>query len=85
VRAKGRGFDPHRPYQNIAESAALTHVDLRFRAGWMLDDPRSVPYLLIWMQEDPEKIVEAVRIAPLIEMQEEIPWARCVEVKRAMA
>jgi hypothetical protein len=37
------------------------------------------------MQEDPEKIVEAVRIAPLIEMQEEIPWARCVEVKRAMA
>jgi hypothetical protein len=31
VRAKGRGFDPHRPYQNIAESAALTHLDLRFR------------------------------------------------------
>jgi hypothetical protein len=49
----------------------------------MLDDPRNVPYLMIWMDQDSERILEAVRVAPFTEMDEEIPWARCVEIKRA--
>jgi hypothetical protein len=29
--------------------------------GWMLDDPRKIPYLLIWKSEYDGKIKEAVR------------------------
>jgi hypothetical protein len=49
----------------------------------MLDDPRNVPYLMIWLDEDSGKIIEPVRIAPFTAMQDEIPWAKCVEIKRA--
>jgi hypothetical protein len=51
--------------------------------AWMLDDPRNVPYLMIWLDEDSGKIIEPVRIAPFTAMQDEIPWAKCVEIKRA--
>ena len=51
--------------------------------AWMLDDPRNVPYLMVWLDQDCEKILEAVRVALFTEMEEEIPWARCVEIKRA--
>lgn len=50
---------------------------------WMLDDPRNVPYLMLWMDQDCERILEAVRVMRSPEMEREIPWAKCVEIKRA--
>ena len=50
--------------------------------SWMLDDPRRVPYLMIWRDADSDKILEAVRVAAYTEMDREIEWARCVEIKR---
>lgn len=50
---------------------------------WMLDDPRNVPYLMIWMDQDRERILEAVRVMRFTEMEQDIPWAKCVEIKRA--
>ena len=50
---------------------------------WMLDDPRNVPYLMIWMDQDGERILEAVRVMRFTEMEQDIPWAKCVEIKRA--
>ena len=52
--------------------------------AWMLDDPRKVPYLMIWMDQNSEKIIEAVRIALSPDMEEEIPWAKCVEITKEL-
>lgn len=51
--------------------------------AWVLDDPRQVPYLMIWKEESSGELIEAARVAAYTEMDREIDWARCLEIKRA--
>jgi hypothetical protein len=51
--------------------------------AWVLNDPRQVPYLLIWKEESSGKLIEAARVTEYTEMDREIDWAKCVEIKRA--
>jgi hypothetical protein len=51
--------------------------------SWVLDDPRQVPYLIIWKEESSGKLREAARVAACAEVDREIDWARCLEIKRA--
>jgi len=50
----------------------------------MLDDPRKIPYLLIWKSEHDGEIKEAVRIAPHYETPGlgGLDWTGAVEIKR---
>jgi hypothetical protein len=48
----------------------------------VLDDPRQVPYLMIWKEESSDKLIEAARVAAYREVDREIDWARCLEIKR---
>ena len=50
--------------------------------AWVLDDPRQVPYLMIWKEESSGKLIEATRVAACPEMDREISWAKCLEIKR---
>lgn len=52
-------------------------------AAWVLDDPRQVPYLLIWLEESSGKLIEAARVVEYTPMDRELDWARCLEIKRA--
>jgi len=51
-------------------------------AAWVLDDPRQVPYLLIWQEESSGKLIEAARAVEHTPMDRELDWARCLEIKR---
>jgi hypothetical protein len=46
-----------------------------------LDDPRKIPYLLIWKSESDGQVKEAVRLAPYSEPGP-WEWTRWVEIKR---
>ncbi len=52
--------------------------------GQMLDDPRQIPYLLIWRSRSDGTVQEAVRISAHIEPPVPFPpdWTGVVEVKR---
>jgi hypothetical protein len=51
--------------------------------SWVLDDPRRIPYLMIWKDEDSDEVLEAVRVTAYKEPGAwEMDWAGCVEIKR---
>ena len=51
--------------------------------AWVLDDPRKLPYLLIWKEESSGKLIEPARVAACSEMDRERARAKCLEIKRA--
>jgi hypothetical protein len=52
--------------------------------AWMLDDPRRIPYLLVWRSRSDGTVQEAVRIAPYSEPGNAfvLDWTGWVEIKR---
>lgn len=50
----------------------------------MLDDPRKIPYLLLWKNRDDGPVQEAVRVAPHSEIEGlgRLDWTGAVEIKR---
>jgi hypothetical protein len=36
--------------------------------AWALDDPRHVPYLMVWKEQRSEKLVEAVRVCAFLRL-----------------
>lgn len=50
--------------------------------AWVLNDPRHLPYLMVWRDDRSDEIVVAARVAACTEMDQEIEWARCVEIRR---
>ena len=51
--------------------------------AWVLDDPRQVPYLMIWRDEGSDESIETVRVAAYKQSGAwETDWAGCVEIKR---
>lgn len=50
--------------------------------AWVLNDPRHLPYLMVWKDDRSDEIVVAARVAAYPEMDREIEWARCVEISR---
>ena len=49
--------------------------------AWVLDDPRHVPYLMVWKDQRSEKLVEAVRVCAY-SRSDSLDWTGWVEVKR---
>jgi hypothetical protein len=53
--------------------------------AWVLDDPRQVPYLVLWQDRYSEAIIEAVRVSVysgLDCLDRDFDWTGWVEVKR---
>ena len=52
--------------------------------AWVLDDPRKIPYLLIWKSRSDDTVKEAARIAPYYEAAGRggTDWTGAVEIKR---
>ena len=51
--------------------------------AWVLNDPRQVPYLMLWKNEDSDKLVEAVRVTRCNEaVARELDCADVLDVKR---
>ena len=53
--------------------------------AWVLDDPRRVPYLVLWQDRYSEAIIEAVRVSVysgLDSLDRDFDWTGWVEVKR---
>lgn len=52
--------------------------------GRVLDDPRKIPYLLIWRSRKDGTVQEAVRIVPHAEIggSDELDWTGGIEIKR---
>jgi hypothetical protein len=52
--------------------------------AWMLNDPRKIPYLLVWKSRSDGTVQEAVRIAPHKEIEGlgGLDWMGAVEIKR---
>jgi hypothetical protein len=52
--------------------------------AWVLDDPRKIPYLLIWKSRSDGTIKEAARIAPYYEAagRDGPDWTGAFEIKR---
>jgi hypothetical protein len=52
--------------------------------NWMLDDPRKIPYLLVWKSERTGAVQEAVRLARHNEIKDlgGLDWTNAIEVKR---
>ena len=53
--------------------------------AWVLNDPRQVPYLMLWQDRFSEKVMEAVRVAAYSEPPGPFPldWTGWVEIKRS--
>jgi len=53
-------------------------------AAWVLDDPRKIPYLLIWKSRSDGTVKEAARIAPYYEAAGRggPDWTGAFEIKR---
>lgn len=51
---------------------------------WVLDDPRKIPYLLVWTSSRDETVQEAVRVASYSEPPGPFPldWTGWVEIRR---
>ena len=49
--------------------------------AWILDDPRHLPYLMVWKDQRSEKLVEAVRVCAY-SRSDSLDWTSWVEVKR---
>ena len=49
--------------------------------AWVLEDPRHVPYLMVWKDQRSEKLVEAVRVCAY-SRSDSLEWTGWVEVKR---
>jgi hypothetical protein len=49
--------------------------------AWVLDDPRHVPYLMVWKEQRSEKLVEAVCVCAY-SRSDSLDWTGWVEVKR---
>ena len=47
----------------------------------MLDDPRHVPYLMVWKDQRSEKVIEVVSVCAY-SRRDSLDWTGCVEVKR---
>jgi hypothetical protein len=47
---------------------------------WVLNDPRKLPYLLVWRDEESESIVVVARVA--IAVWDDTPETRCVSIKQ---
>ena len=52
--------------------------------AWVLDDPRRIPYLLVWKRPEDSSVREAVRVSAHSEPPREFPvsWAGWAEIKR---
>jgi hypothetical protein len=50
--------------------------------AWVLDDPRQVPYLMVWKDQGSEKLIEAVRVCAY-SRADSLDWTGWVEVKRS--
>jgi hypothetical protein len=52
--------------------------------AWVLDDPRKIPYLLIWKSRSDDTVKEAARIAPYYEAagRDGPDWTGAFEIKR---
>ena len=51
--------------------------------AWVLDDPRRVPYLMVWKDNRSDGVIEAVRVAAYKEPSAwELDWTGWVEIKR---
>jgi hypothetical protein len=76
-RKQGRGWHQH----FIGSWARLNCEEMPVIPAWLvranLDDPRKIPYLLVWKGERDGKIMEAVRLA------RQRDFAGCVELNRA--
>lgn len=50
----------------------------------MLDDPRKIPYLLVWKSRSDDTVQEAVRVAPHKEIESlgELDWTGSIEIER---
>jgi hypothetical protein len=50
---------------------------------WVLDDPRPLPYLMVWKDSRSDGLIEAVRVATYNEPSAwELDRTGCVEIKR---
>ena len=49
--------------------------------AWVLDDPRHVPYLMVWKDQRSEKVIEAVRVCAY-SRPDSLDWMDWLEVKR---
>jgi hypothetical protein len=53
--------------------------------AWVLDDPRRLPYLMLWQDRFSETIIEAVRVSVYSDpdsLDRDLDWTGWVEVKR---
>ena len=48
--------------------------------AWVLDDPRHVPYLMVWKDQRSEKVIEAVRVCAY-SRPDSLDWMDWLEVK----
>ena len=49
--------------------------------AWVLDDPRQVPYLMVWKDQRSEKVIEVVRVCAY-SRSDSLDWTGWLEVKR---
>ena len=52
--------------------------------GWVLDDPRGIPYLFVWKRPEDSSVREVVRVSVYSEPPRQFPvsWAGWAEIKR---
>jgi hypothetical protein len=83
-RQQGRGWNGH----FLGFWARLNCEEMPVIPAWLvrrnLDDPRKIPYLLVWKDERHDgQIMEAVRLARYVEPSNSRPIENYVELKRA--